>query len=333
MMLLKPQTMNVLSLFTGAGGGELAFQHLLTEFRTIGYVEIDEYCQKVIRQRIKDGLLDAAPIFGDIRLFIENGYARAYQGMVDVITAGFPCQPFSVAGKQLAEKDNRNLWPETIKTIRTVKPATIFLENIPGLLASEYALTIFRQLRENGYQTLPALKLGADDIGANHIRKRFWIVADSGGSGRQQIASGTHENEGKNEGRPEKKAYELECNGQRNRGEVLAHSARIHQGWQKPRAERKRIRSCCESIDMANATEPGLSQPACREIGSVREPERTSEGCKSGRRMSTPGRNWTTEPALGRVAHGVANRVDRLKAIGNGQVPQVAATAWEILKP
>ena len=171
--------MNYLSLFSGACGGDLAFQHLLTDFKCVGYVEYEPYPQAIIRQRISDGLLDDAPIFSDIKDFISEGWAEAYQGMVDLVTAGFPCQPFSVAGKQLAEKDSRNLWPETIKAIRIIQPTTVFLENVPNLLTSEYALTIFRQLGKNGYKVLPPLKLGADDIGANHRRKRIWIVAYS----------------------------------------------------------------------------------------------------------------------------------------------------------
>ncbi|KKK63530.1 hypothetical protein LCGC14_2993360, partial [marine sediment metagenome] len=121
------EAMNELSLFSGAGGGLLATQHLLG-WRTIGYVEIDEYCQAVLAQRIDDGLLNPAPVFGDIKRFIAEGYAEAYQGMVDVITGGFPCQPFSIAGKQRGEADERNMWGATIETIRIVRPRYVFLE-------------------------------------------------------------------------------------------------------------------------------------------------------------------------------------------------------------
>lgn len=77
-----------LSLFTGAGGGCLA--SLLLGFNCVGYVEYENYCQRLIKQRIKDGILDAAPIYGDIREFIKGGYAEVYRGMVDVVSAGFP---------------------------------------------------------------------------------------------------------------------------------------------------------------------------------------------------------------------------------------------------
>jgi len=87
-----------LSLFSGAGGGLLGSKIL--GWKTVGMVEYDEYCQRVIMQRQADGLLDQCPVFGDVREFIRDGYAASYTGMVDVVSAGFPCQPFSVAGKR-----------------------------------------------------------------------------------------------------------------------------------------------------------------------------------------------------------------------------------------
>ena len=167
--------MNELSLFTGAGGGLLATKHLLG-WKTIGYVEIDEYCQAILAQRIQDGLLDPAPIFGDIRLFINKGYAEAYQGLVDVITGGFPCQPFSVAGQRKGEQDERNLWPFTIECLRIIRPRYAFLENVPGLLATSYIKRIYGDLAEAGYDAQWCV-LGADDMGAFHHRKRVFILA------------------------------------------------------------------------------------------------------------------------------------------------------------
>ena len=112
--------MNGLSLFSGCAIGELVFKTIIPNYRTVGYVEIDDYCQRIIKQRIKDGILDDAPIFGDIKAFISEGYAEEYKGVVDFISGGFPCQPFSVAGRQLGEADERNLWPETRDTISII---------------------------------------------------------------------------------------------------------------------------------------------------------------------------------------------------------------------
>lgn len=169
--------MRYLSLFSGAAGGDLGCQHLLG-WQCVGYVEWDKYCCRVLEQRIKDGLLSDAPIFcGDIRRWIELGYAATYQGLVDVIAAGFPCQPFSVAGKQKAAADDRNMWPETIKAIRLVRPTFVFLENVPGLLSTGYAFTVTDDLQQSGYQILPPTVIGASDVGASHQRKRLWICA------------------------------------------------------------------------------------------------------------------------------------------------------------
>jgi len=165
--------LNELSLFTGAGGGLLGTK--LLGWKAIGYVEKEPYCQKVIRQRIADGLLDAAPIFGDIRKFISEGYAASYTGMVDVLTAGFPCQPFSVAGKRKQADDERNMWPATADVIGIVKPRFVLLENVPGV--REYLPVVVRDLRRCGYEVSHPLQLGADDVGAPHRRKRVWIVA------------------------------------------------------------------------------------------------------------------------------------------------------------
>jgi DNA (cytosine-5)-methyltransferase 1 len=192
--------MNELSLFTGAGGGLLGTK--LLGWKTVGYVENNDYCQKIIAQRIKDGIFDPAPIFGDIRTFLRKGYARSYQGMVDIITAGFPCQPFSVAGKHLGEKDQRNLWPETLRCIQEIRPQYLLLENVPGLLSAKtfiepqetqssscqsrmvqthaepiwYMGTILADLAQSGYDARWDI-VGASDIGANHRRKRLWIMA------------------------------------------------------------------------------------------------------------------------------------------------------------
>ena len=166
-----------LSLFSGAGGGLLATKHLLG-WKTIGYVEIDDYCQQVLAQRIKDGFLDEAPIFGDINAFLSEGYAERYRGVADVITAGFPCQPFSVAGQQKGEKDERNLWPQTRDTIGVVRSRYVLLENVPGLLSHQYIWTILSELTSMGYDSMWGI-VSAQDAGAQHLRKRWWCVANT----------------------------------------------------------------------------------------------------------------------------------------------------------
>ena len=247
--------MKELSLFSGAGGGVLGTQ--LLGWETIGYVEYNEYCQRVIRQRIEDGCLDNAPIFSDVNAFISEGYADAYKGMVGVISAGFPCQPFSVAGKKAAKDDPRNCWPQTLDIIRRVRPRYCLLENVGGLLSRKhrYFETILKDLAESGYDARWKV-ISAAEVGAPHKRDRLWIVAHSNGSWKLQ-SEGSKQDEWRWAG------YD---------GEEVSDT--------------------------------------------------TGSTCW-----------WDTEPRVGRVADGVAHRVDRLKALGNGQVPAVAATAFKVFEP
>jgi DNA (cytosine-5)-methyltransferase 1 len=168
-----------LSLFTGAGGGVLGTK--LLGWRTVGYVEFDDYCQKVLAQRIQDGFLDEAPIFGDIDDFIESGAAKKYKGYVDVVTAGFPCQPFSVAGKKKGQDDSRNKWPQTLAVLCDVRPQYALLENVPGLLTVNgggYFAQILSDLAESGFDARWDC-ISAAACGAPHRRNRLWILAKS----------------------------------------------------------------------------------------------------------------------------------------------------------
>ena len=168
------------SLFSGAGGGLLGTK--LLGWEHVGYVEFNDYCQRVIRQQIKDGILDEAPIFGDIRTFISEGYADSYQGMVDVVTAGFPCQPFSVAGKGEGEDDPRNMWPQTKDVLCKVRPKYALLENVTGLLNHEYIRRIFGDLAEIGFDARWG-SFTARDEGGPIERERLFIACSNKSNG------------------------------------------------------------------------------------------------------------------------------------------------------
>jgi len=269
--------MNELSLFSGAGGGCLG--SLLLGHKIIGYVEINEYCQKIIAQRIRDRILSDAPIFGDIQAFIDSGSAKLYRGATDIISAGFPCQPFSLAGSRQGAGDPRNLWPATLQVVQIIRPRYAFLENVPGLLVSGYFGRILSDLAESGYDARWCV-LGASDCGAPHIRKRLWILADT----ISERWGGRYHGDG------EEGEIQAERSSRYSESEVLANS--YSQRFKKQR-------------------------------------EQKSNGKEHvGAQLSSW---WEVEPRVGRVADGLANRVDRLSALGNGQVPIVAATAWKYL--
>ena len=160
-----------MELFAGIGGSSYAGK-LIGNWRTVCYVEWDEYCQKVIKARIQDGTFDDAPIWDDIQTF--DGIP--WRGAVDIITGGFPCQPFSVAGKQKGADDERNMWPDTLRVISEVRPRFAFLENVPALLTSGYFGRVIGDLSEIGYDCRWTI-VSAESVGAWHKRERLWILA------------------------------------------------------------------------------------------------------------------------------------------------------------
>ena len=169
-----------LSLFTGAGGGLLGTK--LLGWTCVGAVEIDGYCARVLEARQREGHLDQFPIWHmDIREF-NRRVAGRYRGMVDVLSGGPPCQPFSQAGLRRSKDDERNMWPAFIECARVVRPKRIFLENVPGLLLDSYFGTILEDLEAANYVVRrPPAVVGACALGAPHMRRRLWLVADSNG--------------------------------------------------------------------------------------------------------------------------------------------------------
>jgi len=183
--------MRELALFAGAGGGLLGTR--LLGWRPICAVEFNPYRREVLLRRQADGLLELFPIWDDINTF--DG--KPWCGKVDVVTGGFPCQPFSPAGKREADQDARNMWPQTVRIIREVQPRFCFLENVPGLLSAKtdrhpqgYFGQILRDLAESGYVCRWDC-ISAAAVGALHQRKRLWILAYS------SKVHGLHESKGK----------------------------------------------------------------------------------------------------------------------------------------
>lgn len=169
--------MRELSLFSGAGGGLLATKHLLG-WETKGYVENDEYCQRVLKARIGDGLLDSAPIFGDIRAFITDGYASAYSGMVDIVTGGDPCQANSCAAPKGSPAPS--LGGEFIECVKIIRPRFVFREN-PSVVRhnASWSSACFKSALESlGYTVLP-VRARSCCFGADHRRSRLFLLGTS----------------------------------------------------------------------------------------------------------------------------------------------------------
>ena len=152
-------TLNHLDLFSGIGGFSLASRNV--GFTTIQFCEIEPFPQAVLRKNFP-----GVPIHADITTF--DG--QPFRGRVDILSAGFPCQPFSVAGKQAGAADSRFLWPELIRVITECRPRWCILENVPGLRTIA-ADRVLQELEEAGY-TAGAFVVGADEIGRASCRER-----------------------------------------------------------------------------------------------------------------------------------------------------------------
>jgi DNA (cytosine-5)-methyltransferase 1 len=350
--------MNELALFAGAGGGILGGS--LLGWRTVAAVEIEEYPRAVLLQRQADGILPRFPIWDDIRTF--DG--KPWKGKVNIITGGFPCQDISAAGKGAGiEGERSGLWSEMARIIGEVRPGLVLVENSP-VLTSRGLGRVLADLAEMGYNARWGV-LGADDAGAPHRRKRIWILAyaDIGPgcseqrskqkSGAEQF-NGVRENWSPDMADTDSKRKPQQKGAHRNkRGRIgnggqkmgntiqpgLERQPRNESDRNKPGRDRKnKTGSACPAsiswwdIDPADLPDTASMGQSTRTADGkeISETSRRSES-DIGDTSSTRKESWPTQPRLGRVAHGVANRVDRLKAIGNGQVSAVAAIAFLIL--
>jgi DNA (cytosine-5)-methyltransferase 1 len=296
--------MNELALFAGAGGGILG-GHLLG-WRTVCAVEWEKYPACVLAARQNDGILPPFPIWDDVQTF--DG--KPWKGIVDVVSGGFPCQDISAAGKGVGIDGERSgMWREMARIIGEVRPKYAFIENSP-MLTSRGLGTVLADLAKLGFDAEWGV-LGAADVGANHKRDRIWVIAKRSGffphAQHNRIRRWEQQSQSVKE-KIGKLAYSDSPQRQRNKcpiGIQTGHPIIDGNNSQSNVGDSKitRFSSCFEG--------QGEGQPWRASIGSSQW--------------------WEIEPPLDRVANGMADRVDRLKAIGNGQVPLCAATAWQLL--
>ena len=169
--------MNGLALCAGIGGLELGLTAALAgRYRTVCYVEREAYAAACLVARMEDAALDTAPVWDDISTF--DG--RPWRGVVDVVAAGYPCQPHSVAGKRKGAADERNLWPAVARIISECAPALVFLENVPGAMRFTYE-HVLPDLSRLGYRVEAGL-FSAEEVGAPHRRRRLFVLAHASGS-------------------------------------------------------------------------------------------------------------------------------------------------------
>lgn len=301
--------MRELALFAGAGGGILGGKML--GWRTVCAVEIEKYPRNVLLQRQRDGIIDCFPIWDDVRTF--DG--KPWRGKVDLISGGFPCQDISSAGRGIGiERGERSgLWREYARIIREVRPRYCFVENSP-MLASRGLGIVLGDLAALGYDAAWKV-LSAGACGAPHERARMWIVgkiSDTDGLWKQQSQGNQSEGFRRAGDVCEEVADSAEPRLQERDGEPSG----LRGGKRQDKIEC--LSDATDKRDVRRLGRVGADGPSRPRWGDDGQGT-ASDWCREW---------WAAEPGLGRVVDGVANRVDRIKAIGNGQVPIVAARAF-----
>lgn len=300
--------LRVLEMFAGIAGFSVGLEKT-GGFETVGFIERDAYCQRVLAKNFP-----GVPIADDVTTY------EFQEGEADVITAGFPCQDLSFAGSGAGLAGARSgLYREVIRAVRVVRPKRAVLENVAALLSRGLG-TVLGDLAEIGYDAewhcIPA-----SAVGAPHRRDRIWIVANPGGE----------QHEGDCAPLSGALATQLPIANARNTGTQVGDGQQADA--QHPDTDC--IRPYRTPFDFVGSGEPGDEQK--RELGqvgkvladasckrpSVAWPVTHGADRQQGGRMPTASGWWATEPDVGRVAHGVPSRVDRLRSLGNAVVPQV----------
>ena len=303
----------VISFCSGYGGIERGLDLAGFEHRVIAYVEIEAFAIANLVNKMEAGQLPPAPIYTDIKTFP----AHLFRDRVDLITGGYPCQPFSAAGQRKGTDDPRHLWPFIRRHIESIRPVQCFFENVEGHISLGLS-TVISDLGEDGYRAAWGI-FSASEVGAPHQRKRVYILADRH-SQRELQPQGREQNERGRFGDCREELADTDRRGSAACGET-------REGSNGPITER---------LSAQGGTSPGgsMAVPVVKGLQGFRDIGDTGgEGSQSDDQQPTgcgasQVRSWLPEPRVGRVVDGRADRVDRIRMLGNAVVPQTAAKAW-----
>ena len=311
----KTNTITHLSLCTGYEGIGKGLRRVLPNVREIAYVEIEAFAIANLVNKMETQQLDAAPIYTNLKTFPY----RKFRGQVDIISGGFPCQPFSQAGARKATEDPRHLFPYIAEGIGECKPQCVFLENVEGIIScktheGESVLQyVLRTLEGLGYRTTAGI-FSASEVGFPHQRKRVFIMGHAKHNGYVTTKG-------------------LQCfnkAGPRNQKEQ-------REAKQSERTSESRISSSIQGCDELSDTNSKGLEGHTRNKSIPRYITTKNDIWMQERIPRRPNQEqheWEeprVKPKLGRTTNGSSSRVDRLRLLGNGVVPQTATKAFVTL--
>ena len=315
-------THKILDLFSGLGGFSLGLERT-GHFETIAFCDNDKFSKLILDKHWK-----GIKIYDDVREITKEKFKEDGIPFPDIITGGFPCQPFSVAGKQKGTSDDRHLWPEMFRIIKAFKPRYVIGENVRGIINIQDGVvfeTVCTDLESEGYEVQPFI-IPAAGVGAPHRRERVWIIANreesmvNSDNIRFQQHSTTKE--------------ESSWRGTSATSESTSNVVNTqHNGSSTSEIERSSATSSNDNEKGQNETSEFEGTSRSRNSKDVADTNserlerfRTKHELREGKEEEQTSRNswWLVEPNVGRVAHGVSGRVHRLKGLGNSIVPQIA---------
>ncbi len=306
--------MRVLDLFSGIGGFSLGLE--AAGMRTVAFCEIEPYCRAVLRRHWPD-----VPIHKDVRA-LDGGQ---YRGAVELICGGYPCQPFSMAGRRRGEEDERHLWPEMYRLVREIRPRWVVAENVAGHISLGFD-EVATSLETEGFTIWPFI-IPACAVGAPHRRDRVWIVAHADNDGHSATQPSSHEQtaglekrigaQDRAAGEPCRAVDGIGHDPVRGHDEALlaANTTRRQTIGQ----ERRGFFEDASGSPVADAIDERCEGIFGEEIsGQSRISRKLARGLK---RWAD---GWpVSAPRLCRVDDGIPHRTQRLRALGNAVVPQI----------
>ncbi len=298
--------LKLLDTFSGIGGFSYAAEKLVGGFETTQFIEIDPYCQKVLKKHWPN-----VPIHDDIKTFTAEPF------QYDVVCGGFPCQSISKAsgkGEGITETSKSGMWFQLIRTIRMVRPKYFILENVSAILTNGMDI-VLRDIYETGLYECEWCCIPSSAVGACHQRDRWWLLGHPSNSESIGCRGGS----GEGCSVPERKLLQRE---------------------QKRREMGSKTERC--GIDSSNTkssdwdgdeTQQGDGKLRTQEISRDRNCSQNSQIWRcTEHRLNSNWKHYVSQPTICRGDDGLRNRVDRLKALGNSVVPQVAAIPLQRVK-